>query len=157
MKKQIILAVLAMAMLAMFCRAQFTTNSPSPIAIGTIPQPVTTISNNFYQNIGQGWSNIIGHNSRFRIPFSFTNTATGGGWGVQVFITNYYGQVGVSNTITNVDAFTIGQAGIAAQAGLGGSNFVDGNVTSNGSIWVGGTVGTVTLLNLTNNQSQISY
>jgi hypothetical protein len=109
---------------------------------------------NFYPTINIGWTNTYGRQVDFRIPFSYSTTS-GNGWGVQVYISNYTGTVGASGTVTNVEAFGLGAAGLTALT-QAGSNVVSGTLGPNSSILVVSNLGAITLLTATNNQSSLT-
>jgi hypothetical protein len=136
-----------------------TFSGPSPsidISLPVIP------TNGFYTTIGTLWTNNVaggkgatGQRGFFTIPFSFSS-GSGTGWGANIYITNYTGVVGAPGTFTNVQAWGMGEAGLTALT-QSGSNVFSGWVYSNSILEVIQTVGTITILTATNNQSQISW
>jgi hypothetical protein len=111
--------------------------------------------NSFYSTIGTAYTNASGKRGFFDIPFSWT-TGSGTGWGANCYITNYTGPVGAAGTITNVSAYSMGSGGLTALV-QSGSNTFTGFLYSNSVVNVVATVGTITALNTTNNQSNINW
>jgi hypothetical protein len=124
----------------------FNTNTPGLIPYGTPPTPVLTATNDFYQSLGTPYTNQANAKGPFRVPYA---TASGT-WSIQWYVTNYYGAVGASNTITNVTGYYVSSTN-------GVTNQIDGTLYSNSVFNVTATTGTVSLVNQTNNQSYFSW
>jgi hypothetical protein len=106
--------------------------------------------------LGTPYTNPTARRGYWRIPFSFSS-GSGTGWGVQAYVTNYSGgAVGAAGTITNVVGITMGEAGLTALT-QSGSNYLSGWMGSNSVLNVLATVGTINILNSTNNQATIDW
>jgi hypothetical protein len=113
-------------------------------------------TNGFYTSIGTPWTNLSSRRGWIRIPFSYS-TSAGGGWNVQMYITNYSGgAIGAAGTTTNVSAVGLGAGGLSALT-ASGSNYLTGWVASNSVVLLTAPVGTVAVINVTNNQSSIDW
>ena len=109
----------------------------------------------WYTSIGLPWTNPTGRRGTFTIPFWYTTTS-GTPWGVGLFITNYIGLVGAAGTITNVVARGMGATGLTGLA-QSGSNMISGAIGPSSVVVLNTVAGTITLLNVTNNQSSIDW
>lgn len=112
-------------------------------------------TNGFYTTVGTPWTNKTSQRGFFTIPFSFTS-GSGTGWGVNCYVTNYSGAVGASGTVTNVSSISLGEGGLTALTQTG-SNFFSGFLYSNSVVNLVSTIGTITALNTTNDQSNIVW